>query len=101
MFSTYRPHLRNGAYLWTHLPVCHGEMTSLPISNHAASYRLTLAAVSSYMSPMICQGEEEDHRHSCPAAIQSWFNDSVMEWHPWVICRSIYVPVIVGNITHR
>lgn len=32
---------------------------------------------------MICQGEQEDHRYSCPAAIQSWFNEECHETAPF------------------
>lgn len=69
MFLTYSANLRNRAYLCTDLPVSRGEMTSLPVSNYAASQRVMLAAISSHeLSPMVCQGELENHGYSCPAA---------------------------------
>ena len=84
MFSTYRPHLRNRAYLWTHLPVCCGEMTSLPTPNHATSHWLTLAAVITLHEPdpVMCQGEQKATSTAVLQQSRVGSVKSVMKRHP-------------------
>lgn len=103
MFSTYRRHLRNRAYLWTHLPVCHGEVTALPISNQATSHWRTPAPTSSYSSPTPWFVKASRKTTGTAVLQQSRVGStkSVTKQHPLAIRRSVYVPGTVGNITRN